>query len=85
MLTIASILLIISLVMTLLRILTARAEVDKVIAIDVLSFELIALSVVLAFHDSNALPLQFAFVLSLLGFISTLILSRLFKTKTTTT
>ncbi|MGJ8726027.1 MAG: monovalent cation/H+ antiporter complex subunit F [Roseibacillus sp.] len=81
MLAIASTLLIISLVMTLLRILTARTEVDKVIAIDVLSFELIALSIVLAFHDRNALPLQFAFVLSLLGFISTLILSRLFKTK----
>lgn len=84
MLTIASILLIISLLMTLLRILTARSEVDRVIAIDVLSFELIALSVMLAFHDRNALPLQFAFVLSLLGFISTLVLSRLFKAKIAT-
>lgn len=82
MLTIASIVLILSVVLTLLRILTAHSEVDKVIAIDVLSFELIALSVILAFHDQNSLPLQFAFAVSLLGFISTLILSRLFKNKT---
>jgi multisubunit Na+/H+ antiporter MnhF subunit len=85
MLTLASTLLIISVVLTLVRVLTSRTEVDRVIAIDVLSFELIALSVVLAFHDRNALPLQFAFVLSLLGFISTLVLSRLFKTRIATT
>ena len=84
MLAVASILLVISVLMTLVRLLTTRDEADKVIAIDVLSFELIALSVILAFHDRNALPLQFAFVLSLLGFISTLILSRLFKAKTFT-
>lgn len=81
MLTFASIILILSVFMTLLRFFTAKTEADKVIAIDVLSFELIALSVVLAFHDRNSLPLQFAFVVSLLGFISTLVLSRLFKTK----
>ena len=79
MLTLASIILIASVLLSLLRILTSRDEADKVIAIDVLAFELIALSIILAFHDNNSLPLQFAFAISLLGFISTLILSRIFK------
>lgn len=78
MLTIASIFLVISILISLIKILTTRLEADRVIGIDILAFQLIALSIVLAFHDEKPLALQFAFMLSLLGFISTLILSRLF-------
>jgi multisubunit Na+/H+ antiporter MnhF subunit len=37
------------------------------------------LAIVLAFHDGRPLALDFAFVMALLGFISTLILSRLIR------
>lgn len=61
----------------LVRLITARRDADRVIAIDVLTFQLLGLSLLLAFHDESPLAFQFAFALSLLGFLSTLILGRL--------
>lgn len=77
MLTLATIFLALSVVFSLLRLITAKTDADRVIAVDVLTYQLLALSLLLTFHNDNAMPLQFAFVLSLLGFLSTLVLSRL--------
>lgn len=79
MLIIATTILGISIVIGLLRLLSAGCDADRVIAIDVLSFQLLGLSVLLAFHDERPVALQFALAISLLGFFSTLILSRLIR------
>lgn len=83
MLTLASIFVVISILISLTKIVVSRQDADRVIGIDILGFQLIALSVLLAFHDDKPLALQFAFMLSLLGFISTLILARLFNPQNT--
>lgn len=79
MLELATILTALAVVLGLLRLLFARVDADRVIAVDVLTFQLLGLSVLLAFHDRSALALQFAFALSLLGFLSTVVLSRLIR------
>ena len=78
-LTIATSVLAIAVGLCLLRVISSRTDADRVIAIDVLSFQLLGLAVLMAFHDERPLALQFALALSLLGFISTLILSRLIR------
>ncbi len=82
MLTLAIIILAISVALSLLRLVTAQSAADKVIAVDVLAFELLGLCILLALADDNPVPLQFGFILAMLGFISTLILSRLIHTST---
>jgi multicomponent Na+:H+ antiporter subunit F len=78
-LTLATTILGLAVGLCLLRVLSAKSDADRVVAIDVLSFQLLGLSVLLAFHDGRPLALQFAFALSILGFLSTLILSRLIR------
>jgi len=80
MLEIATLLAAIAIALGLLRLVTARRDADRVIAVDVLTFQLLGMSLLLAFHDQQPLALQFAFVLSLLGFLSTLVLARLIRT-----
>ena len=60
MLTAATAILVASFVLTIIKFLLTREDADRVITIDIFSFQLIALSVLLAFTDENALPLQFA-------------------------
>ncbi|MFM2243770.1 MAG: hypothetical protein RLZ97_2626 [Verrucomicrobiota bacterium] len=79
MLETATFLLAIALLLTLLRLALTRQDADRVICVDLLTFQLLGLAVVLAFHNDRPLALQFAFMLSLLGFVSTLILSRLIR------
>ena len=80
MLATATIAIALALVISLVRLVTTRSPADKVIVVDIASFQLLGLTVLLAVYDRSELPLQFAFVLALLGFISTLILSRLIPT-----
>ena len=79
MLTAATFIIIVSLLLALLKILFAKERADKVIAIDVVSVQLLALTFLLAQYDNNTLPLQFGLVLALLGFLSTVILSHLIR------
>ncbi|MEM8953833.1 MAG: monovalent cation/H+ antiporter complex subunit F [Verrucomicrobiota bacterium] len=79
-LSLATIILGLSILLVLIRFLTARTDSDRVIAVDVLGFQLLGMSILLAFHDQRPLGLQFAFAISLLGFFSTLVLSRLIRT-----
>lgn len=79
MIEIATFLLALALLLTLGRLAFCREDADRVLCVDLLTFQLLGLSVVLAFHDQKPLALQFAFMLSLLGFVSTLILSRLIR------
>jgi multisubunit Na+/H+ antiporter MnhF subunit len=79
MLEFSTFLLALAIALTLGRLLATRDDADRVISVDLLTFQLLGLAVVLAFHDQRPLALQFAFVLSLLGFVSTLILSRLIR------
>lgn len=79
MLEISTFLLALALALTLGRLLIAADDADRVICVDLLTFQLLGLAVILTFHDQKPLALQFAFVLSLLGFVSTLILSRLIR------
>ena len=81
MLTIATIILTFALIISLAKLLFSPSPEDKVIVIDIATFQLLGLSILLALHDRSSLPLQFAFVLALLGFLSTLILSRLINSK----
>lgn len=83
MITIATLFLVTSLLLTLAKFLVSKTAADRVIAIDVFGFQLIALALLLAFIDNNSLPLIFAFAVALLGFLSTLILSTLIRTKET--
>ena len=77
MLVLATIFLALSVALSLLRLITATSDADRVIAVDVLTFQLLAMSLLLAFHHHSTLYIEFAFLLSLLGFLSTLVLSRL--------
>ncbi|MFK7911906.1 MAG: monovalent cation/H+ antiporter complex subunit F [Akkermansiaceae bacterium] len=79
MLTAATIILALSILIGMARLLFAKSDADRVIAVDVLGFQLLGMSILLAFHDQRPLALQFALALSLLGFLSILILSRLIR------
>lgn len=67
----------VAILLGLVRLVTARSDADRVIAVDLLAFQLIGLSLLLAAYDERPLALQFAFAMSLLAFLSTLVLSRL--------
>lgn len=79
MLTVAAIFLLLALFVSLLRLVTAKSYADRVIVVDIATFQLLGLTILLAIFNENSLPLLYAFMLALLGFISTLILSRLIK------
>lgn len=79
MLSVATFILGLSIVLGMIRLIISRNDADRVIAVDVLGFQLLGMSLLLSFHDQRPLALQFAFALSLLGFFSTLILSRLIR------
>ena len=79
-LTIATVILAVALLLSLVKLLFPSSAADKVIVIDVAGFQLLGLSILLSLHDRSEHPLQFAFVLALLGFFSTLILSRIIRT-----
>lgn len=79
MLEVSTILLALATAITLGQLVVSRDDADRVICVDLLTFQLLGLTVLLAFHDQRPLALQFAFMISLLGFVSTLILSRLIR------
>ena len=76
MLNLATFILGLAVLLTLLTPLKARTKADKVIVIDILSFQVLGLCILLAFHDQNPLPLQFGLLVAMLGFLSTIVLSR---------
>lgn len=79
MLTTTALLLLLSLLITTAGLVTTRRPEDRVVLIDITAFQLLGLTILLALYDQSELPLQFAFMLALLGFISTIILSRLLR------
>lgn len=79
MLTAATLLLILSLLVSLARLVKAGSYADRVIVVDIATFQLLGLTILLAITNRSELSLLYAFTLALLGFISTLILSRLIK------
>jgi multicomponent Na+:H+ antiporter subunit F len=76
MLTLATIILGTAVLLTLLTPAIAKSDADKVIVIDILSFQVLGLCILLAFHDRNPLSLQFGLLVAMLGFLSTIVLSR---------
>jgi multicomponent K+:H+ antiporter subunit F len=76
MLNLATFILGLAVLLTLITPLKARTKADKVIVIDILSFQVLGLCILLAFHDQNPLPLQFGLLVAMLGFLSTIVLSR---------
>ncbi|QQL45570.1 monovalent cation/H+ antiporter complex subunit F [Sulfuriroseicoccus oceanibius] len=83
MLATASVIIALALFISLMRLLFTPAPEDKVIVIDIAGFQLLGLAILLALHDRSSVHLQFAFILALLGFLSTVILSRLIKHQST--
>ncbi len=76
MLILATIILGIAILISLFFTIKANSPADKVIVIDILSFQMLGLCILLAFHDDNPLPLQFGLLVAMLGFLSTIVLSR---------
>lgn len=79
MLTAATIILGLSVLLTLAVLRTPtflRSKANKIIVIDTLTFEILGLCILLAFHDNNPLPLQFGLLVAMLGFLSTIVLAR---------
>ncbi|MFT6179310.1 MAG: multisubunit Na+/H+ antiporter MnhF subunit [Paracoccaceae bacterium] len=76
MLNLATFILGLAVLLTLITPAVARTNADKVIVIDILSFQVLGLCILLAFHDRNPLPLQFGLLVAMLGFLSTIVLSR---------
>lgn len=76
MLNLATFILGLAVLITLITPAIARTNADKVIVIDILSFQVLGLCILLAFHDQNPLPLQFGLLVAMLGFLSTIVLSR---------
>ena len=76
MLILSTIILGIAILMSLFFTIKVNSPADKVIVIDILSFQMLGLCILLAFHDDNPLPLQFGLLVAMLGFLSTIVLSR---------
>lgn len=79
MLIASTIILAFALLGSLIRLLRPQCDADRVIALDVVAFQLLGMTFLLAFFDERPLSLQFGLLLSLLGFISTVILARFLK------
>ena len=52
------------------------SKAAMIIVIDTLTFEILGLCILLAFHNEDPQPLQFGLLVAMLGFLSTIILSR---------
>ena len=79
MLTAATIILGLSVLITLGTLTTStfvNDHANKIIVIDILTFQILGLCILLAFHNDDPLPLQFGFLLAMLGFLSTIVLAR---------
>lgn len=79
MLTAATIILGLSVLITLGTLRTSAFKghhANKVIVIDILTFQILGLCLLLAFHNRDPLPLQFGLLLAMLGFLSTIVLAR---------
>lgn len=53
-----------------------NSRANQIIVIDALTFEILGLCILFAFHNDNPLPLQFGLLVAMLGFLSTIILAR---------
>jgi len=53
-----------------------KSKADKVILIDILTFQVLGLCILLGFYNNDPQPLQFGLLVSMLGFLSTIVLSR---------
>lgn len=80
MLTIATAFVALAMLLALIKLIVSKSTSEKVVVIDVVSIQFLALTFLLAIHDENTLPLQFGVVLALLGFVSTVIISHLIRT-----
>ena len=76
MLNLATIILGIAILISLFFMIKTKSPADKVIVIDILSFQMLGLCILLAFQDNNPLPLQFGLLVAMLGFLTTIVLSR---------
>ncbi|MGD1978573.1 MAG: MrpF/PhaF family protein [Akkermansiaceae bacterium] len=79
MLTTATIILGLSVLITLATLRSpafVNSKPDKIIVVDVLTFQVLGLCLLLAFHENNPQPLQFGLLVAMLGFLSTIVLSR---------
>ena len=79
MLTTATLILGLSVLITLGTLATPKfiqSKADKIIVIDVLTFQVLGLCILLAFHNDDPQPLKFGFLVAMLGFLSTVVLSR---------
>ena len=79
MLVSATIILGIAIMLTLFIPFRTKAAADQVIMIDILSFQVLGLCLLIAFHNDSSLPLTFGLLLAMLGFVSTIVLSRFIK------
>lgn len=80
MLTIATAFVALAMLLALIKLIVSKSTSEKVVVIDVVSIQFLALTFLLAIHDHNTLPLQFGVVLALLGFVSTVLISHLIRT-----
>ncbi len=76
MLTIATMILGVAILLSLFFMIKTENTANKVIVIDILSFQALGLCMLLAFHDDSPVPLQFGLLLAMLGFLSTVVLAR---------
>lgn len=53
-----------------------NSKAAMIIVIDTLTFEILGLCILLAFHNQDPQPLQFGLLVAMLGFISTIVLAR---------
>lgn len=79
MLITATLLVSLAMLLALVKLAVAKTTSEKVVVIDVVSIQLLALTFLLSIHDGNSLPLQFGIVLALLGFVSTVIIAHLIR------
>jgi multisubunit Na+/H+ antiporter MnhF subunit len=79
MLNAATIILGLSVLLTLVVLRTPTFRNSKaamIIVIDTLTFEILGLCILLAFHNHDPQPLQFGLLVAMLGFLSTIVLAR---------
>lgn len=53
-----------------------NSKAAMIIVIDTLTFEILGLCILLAFHNQDPQPLQFGLLVAMLGFLSTIVLAR---------
>ncbi len=65
-----------SILSSLVKMTVTKTTVDRVIVIDILSFQVLALCILLSIYEGDPTPLIFGLLVAMLGFLSTVILSR---------